>query len=208
MTTEDFPTAGDVRAVTRRAVAALRTVAAEDWHATTAGDLTWSCWETVEHVADDLFAYAGQLAADRPPVDRYVAWGWRRSRPDAPALTVHADPEQGTEGLLRVLEAAGGLLAAVVEVSPADRRGFHPFGVSDAAGFAAMGITEVLVHLHDIAATLKFDWTPDPGVSARVLARIFPDAPAGHEPWPALLWCTGRIELPGRSRRTAWRWHA
>ena len=26
-----------------------------------AGDLDWDCRETVEHMADDLFAYAGQL---------------------------------------------------------------------------------------------------------------------------------------------------
>ncbi|GAA2708658.1 DinB family protein [Actinoplanes palleronii] len=201
------PTAEDVRAVVARAAEALRSVADQDWQVP-AGDLTWSCWETVEHVADDLFAYAGQLAADRPPTDRYVPFGYRRSRPDAPALTVHVDRSEGPAGLLQVLESSGGLLAAVVQLSPAQRRGFHPFGVADAGGFAAMGIVEVLVHLHDLAGTLRFPWSPDPDVCRRVLHRIFPDAPAGHEPWPTLLWATGRAALPDHPRQSEWRWQA
>ncbi|BCJ40570.1 hypothetical protein GCM10010168_80960 [Actinoplanes ianthinogenes] len=198
---------GDVRGVVAAATEALRTAAGQDWQAP-AGDLSWSCWETVEHVADDLFAYAGQLAADQPPADRYVPWGYRRARPDAPALTVYVQHADGNAGLLQVLEAAGGLLAAVVRAAPPERRGFHPFGLADASGFAAMGIVEVLVHLWDLAGTLEFAWSPDPDVCARVLRRLFPDAPAGQEPWPTLLWCTGRVALPGRARQTQWRWQA
>ncbi len=199
--------AGDVRSVVTAAVTALRTVDGADWQAP-AGGLDWSCWETVEHVADDLFAYAGQLAAEQPPTDRYVPWGYKRTRDGAPALTVYVDPEHGTEGLLQALDAAGGLLAATVRVSPEERRGFHPYGISDACGFAAMGIVEVLVHLHDVAQTLRFPWSPEPDVCARVLARLFPDVPAGDDPWAALLWATGRAELPGHPRRTDWRWYA
>ncbi|GIF14368.1 DinB family protein [Actinoplanes teichomyceticus] len=203
----DLPTATDVRDVVSRAAQALRTAGDRDWHLR-AGDLSWSCWETVEHVADDLFSYAGQLAAEQPPSDRYVPWGYRRSRPDAPALTVHVDHAEGNAALVQVLEAAGGLLAAVVQVSPPQRRGFHPYGIADASGFAAMGITEVLVHLYDVAATLDLRWSPDPGVCARALRRIFADTPAGDDPWATLLWATGRVGLPGRPRRTEWRWHA
>ncbi|WIM93973.1 hypothetical protein ACTOB_005968 [Actinoplanes oblitus] len=199
--------ADDVRTVVSAAVEALRGVAGRDWRIP-AGDLSWSCWETVEHVADDLFAYAGQLAADQPPADRYVPWGVKRTRPDAPALTVYVNPADGTAGLLDVLAASGGLLAATVQVSPPQRRGFHPFGLADATGFAAMGVVEVLVHLSDLAATLEFRWSPDPDVCGRVLRRLFPDAPAGHDPWSTLLWCTGRVELPGHPRQTGWRWHA
>jgi hypothetical protein len=36
-----------------------------------------------------------------------------------------------------------------------------------------------------------------------VPARLFPDAPDG-DPAAALLWCTGRIALPDRPRRTGW----
>jgi hypothetical protein len=203
--TESLVDSTDVRTAVTAAAAALRSVAGQDWRVP-AGDLTWTCWETVEHVADDLFSYAGQLAAEQPPADGYVAWGYQKARPDAPALTIYADPSAGTAGLLQVLEASGGMLAACVQVSPPQRRGFHPYGVSDASGFAAMGIVETLVHLHDIAETLKFPWEPDAGVCARVLARLFPDAPTGNDPWPTLLWSTGRIDLPGHPRQNQWRW--
>lgn len=198
---------GHVRSVVAQAVTALRQVADQDWQVP-AGGLDWSCWETVEHVADDLFSYAGQLAAEQPPTDHYVPWGYKHTRDGAPALTVYVKPEHGTDGLLQVLDAAGGLLAASVQVSPPERRGFHPYGISDASGFAAMGIVEVLVHLHDTARTLKFDWSPEPDVCTRVLARLFPDAPGGQDPWETLLWATGRGELPGHPRQTSWRWYA
>jgi hypothetical protein len=58
-------TADDVLAVVAAAVAALRPGAGGDWSAP-AGDLTWTCWETAEHLADDLFCYAAQLGADGP----------------------------------------------------------------------------------------------------------------------------------------------
>lgn len=51
--------------VTRAVSLARQTLTAathEDWTATTAEGLTWTCWETAEHMADDLFAYASQLA--------------------------------------------------------------------------------------------------------------------------------------------------
>jgi hypothetical protein len=30
--------------------------------------------------------------------------------------------------------------------------------------------------------------------------------PSGFEPWPALLWCTGRADLPGRPAPESWAW--
>jgi Mycothiol maleylpyruvate isomerase N-terminal domain len=50
------------------------------------------------------------------------------------------------------------------------------------------------------------------GTFATVLARaiverLFPWAPVGGDPWPALLWANGRIELPGHPRQARWRWH-
>jgi len=40
----------------------------------------------------------------------------------------------------------------------------------------------------------------------RVLERLLPDVEPGDDPWAALLWATGRLELPGRPRRTDWGW--
>jgi hypothetical protein len=38
------------------------------------------------------------------------------------------------------------------------------------------------------------------------LERLFPWAAAGVDPWPALLWANGRIDLPGQERQVDWRW--
>lgn len=43
-------------------VAVLTPQEGADWHAR-AGSLEWSCWATAAHVAHDLLAYAGQVAA-------------------------------------------------------------------------------------------------------------------------------------------------
>jgi hypothetical protein len=53
--------------------------------------------------------------------------------------------------------------------------------------------------LGSLAPYTAADWS----VSAGVLARLFPDAPGG-DPVAVLLWCTGRIALPDRPRRTRW----
>ena len=170
-----------------------------------AGTLSWSCWETVEHIADDLFDYAAQLApvSPDPAVPAPIA---TRSRPGGPLSTVFAEPGSGTAGLLRVLDACGGLLAAVVATAPAERRAYHSTGASDAEGFAAMGVVEVLVHGHDVATGLSRDWQPPADLCSRVLGRLFPEAPDGNDPWQTLLWATGRGELPGVPGRTSWSW--
>ena len=97
------------------------------------------------------------------------------------------------------------LLRLAVSAAPPTARAWHPYGTSDADGFAAMGITETLVHTYDIARGLGLSWSPPAEPSAAVLSRLFPQAPAG-DPAEVLLWCTGRIALDGRPRRTEWRW--
>ena len=66
-----------------------------------------------------------------------------------------------------------------------------------------MGVAETLLHTHDITLGLGVPWQPPQRLSALVLRRLFPDAPAGAAP-EVLLWMTGRGELPGRARRTSW----
>ncbi|MGI5122394.1 hypothetical protein ACQEU5_23050 [Marinactinospora thermotolerans] len=200
-------TADDVDLAVRLAVDTLRQAPEAAWDGP-AGRLDWSCWETAEHLADDLFAYAAQLGPRTPPLEREVPFVWESRRPGGPANSVHADRGAGPAGLLQVVEASGALLTAMVRVRPAETRAYHCHGVSDPAGFAAMGIVETLVHTHDMALGLGLAWRPPAGLCARVLARLFPDVPAEAEPWPTLLWATGRGELPGRPRRSSWRWYA
>ena len=195
----------DVTRAVTLACETLATAREKDWHVP-AGDLTWTCWETVEHVADDLFVYAAQLTPAKPSLTTHVPYGYAPRREGGPPLTVFVDPKDGADGLLTVLESAGALLAAMVATAPPDRLSFHSYSVSDPSGFAAMGVVEVLVHLRDVAAGLDLDWQPPADLCAAALDRLFRDVPAGTDPWPALLWMTGRIELPGRPRLTSWKW--
>lgn len=172
-----------------------------------AGTLEWDCWETVEHLSDDLFAYAAQLGPRQPPLDGEVPFIWEPRRPGGPANAIHADRAAGPVGLLQVLEASGALLIAMTRTAPATTRSYHGFGISDPEGFAAMGVVETLVHTDDLAAGLGLKWTPPDDVCARVLHRLFPTAPREMPPWPTLLWATGRGELPGRERLASWRWY-
>ncbi|MCQ9184316.1 DinB family protein [Streptomyces sp. IBSBF 2953] len=199
-------TADDVLEAVRRAADVVRGARAADWDAR-AGSLEWSCWETVEHLADDLFAYAAQLGPEQPPSDTEVPFVWSPRRPGGPANVVFADRAAGAAGLAQVLEACGAMLAAMVRTTPATVRSHHGFGASDPEGFAAMGVVETLVHLHDVGAGLGVRWEPDAALCGRALARLFPDAPDGTDRWPTLLWATGRGDLPDRPRLARWRWH-
>jgi len=153
-----------------------------------AGTLTWTCWETAAHVAHDLLAYAGQLAA--LPDSAYLPFD----------LVVRDDASP--RDLLRIVTGAGRLLSTALAASDPSERAWH-WGPTDPSGFAALGVTETLVHTHDITEGLGIRWTPPEPLCGAVLARLFPDAPAG-DPVQVLLWSTGRTELPGRPRLTSW----
>ncbi|MGV9286679.1 GNAT family N-acetyltransferase [Streptomyces sp. NPDC003719] len=176
------------------AVALLRTAADRDWEGVRAGRLEWTCRYTAEHVAGDLIAYAGQLAGRA--TGAYVPF------------EITLDDGTGNEDVLQVIETTGALLAATVRTTPREVRAFHPypFRSADREGFAAMGVTEVLVHTHDIAEGLGLAYEPPAGLCEDVLTRIFPQVQPGSDPWRTLLWATGRGELPGRAPLTEWRW--
>ncbi len=169
---------------------ALDPVIDRDW-SVRAGDLEWTCRHTAAHIADDLFSYASQVVAQ--PADSYL--------PVEAAVDLAATPQQ----LLSCVTMCGELLRLAVVAAPAASLAWHPDGTSDPDGFAAMGITETLVHTYDIARGLGLAWSPPADVSAAVVARLLPEAPAG-DPSEILLWCTGRTALADHPRRTSWRW--
>ncbi len=194
--------------VTRVAGLARETLAAAtdlDWQKP-AGGLEWSCWETVEHMSDDLFAYAAQLGPADPSMTTHVPFGWQRRRAGGPPLTIFVDPAEGPAGLLQVFETCGAMLAAMVNAVPPARLSFHTYGPSDASGFAAMGVVEVLVHMHDVATGLDLTWSPPSDLCTAALRRLFPSAPSDRDPWLTLLWATGRVDLPGLPMQTSWTW--
>lgn len=198
-------TAGDLDRAVQLALATLRQAPAAAWDHP-AGSLEWDCWETAEHLTDDLFTYAVQMAPRTPPLDGAVPFAFGSRRPGGPVNAVHVDRSAGPEGLLQALDASGALLVAMARTTPPEVRAYHSFGVSDPEGFTAMGIVETLVHTYDLAEGLGLAWTPPGDICARVLARLFPDAPRAAEPWPTLLWATGRADLPGHPRHTTWTW--
>jgi len=198
--------ADDLVRVAGLAADALGGRSEEAWSAR-AGSLEWDCWETVEHAANAQYFYGSQLAR-REPAKATRILAMKGSLPEHPNTAVRANRDEGPTGLLELMEAHASLLAAVVRDRPAQLRTFHPLGITDPEGCAAMGLVEVLAHTHDAAAGLGVEWNPPADVCTRVLDRLFPDVrpEAGGEPWPALLWATGRADLPGRERRTAWMW--
>ncbi|WP_260614904.1 maleylpyruvate isomerase N-terminal domain-containing protein [Streptomyces sp. WAC05292] len=182
----------DVERAAAGMLSALSPHGGRDW-TVRAGSLEWSCWTTAAHVAHDLFAYAAQVAA--LPADGYLP------------LDLRVQPGAPPREALRAVTVSARLLRAAVDAADPGDRAWH-WGPCDPAGFAAMGVAEVLLHTYDIAQGLGLDWRPPADLSALVLARLFPDAPAAVPPPDALLWSAGRAALPDRPRRTAWSWRA
>ncbi|PSJ25296.1 hypothetical protein B7P34_28965 [Streptosporangium nondiastaticum] len=177
--------------------AVLEEGAGLDWSRPAAG-LEWSAAATLDHLALGLVGYAGLLTAR--PADRYIA------------LFASLDPKAPLPARLEGIRIAASLLAATVRGADEGDRAWHPWGRSDAPGFAAMGVTELVLHTDDIARGLGLapafpggHRLPDE-LCAPAVERLFPDAPAGHGPAETLLWCTGRTALPGLPRRTEWAW--
>jgi hypothetical protein len=156
-----------------------------------AGDLEWTCRETLEHVCG--LAYAPVLAT------RATSF-----RPLALAVV----PGAPLDDLLWTMRASARVLAEVARAAPAGVRAYHPAGMADPTGFVAMGMDEVLVHTADITTGLGVEWAPDEAAVGLVLDRLFPWWPRDADPWSALLWANGRRDLPGRpSPGAEWLWH-
>jgi hypothetical protein len=169
---------------------ALETMLGEDW-TRGAGVLEWTCSETLQHLA--ALAYGPVLAA------RMVSF-----RP----LALQVRPDAAVDELLWATKVGMLILAEVARAAPPSVRAFHPAGMSDASGFVAMGMDELLVHTHDIAAGLGTEFVPDDRLADLVTNRLFPWRPASADPWAALLWANGRQSLPGQDNPGAeWLWH-
>jgi len=187
-------TADDLDAAISSVATTLEHATDRDW-STSAGTGDWDCRHTAEHIGDGLMSYAGQLVAR--PTTRYVRF------------ESVADKDASSCEVLEFAVTGARILAAAVRTAPPHVRAYHPTGIANPEGFAGMGCVEILLHGEDIARGLGLSLAPPRALCSRVLARMFPHASADLtdvDSWTALLWATGRTDLPGHQRQTHWRW--
>ncbi|MDA1359675.1 hypothetical protein O1R50_08575 [Glycomyces luteolus] len=201
------PVAGtDVERAVALAAEALRPAPAEAWDAQ-AGPMDCSCWDAMDHLNNGVFSYALRLAPQVPYLQGRPTIVWQR--PGEQPLPLITDREAGPEAGIEVLLMAGGLVSAVVDARSATARAWHIWGTADPEGFAAMGVVETLAHAFDLTQGLGVDFEAPADLVAPAMARLFPEAPADTDPWPTLLWATGRGELDGHAKRGPdWTWHS
>jgi hypothetical protein len=96
--------ADDVDLAINSAVMLLRKAEPDAWDYR-AGSLKWTCWETVEHLADNMFFFATQLGPRTPPLEGVVPFAYEAKRSGGPAVSLSAKRSAGPDGLLMVLEA-------------------------------------------------------------------------------------------------------
>ena len=165
------------------AVRQLRSVTDRDW-TVSAGGLDWSCWQTVDHVADCIFSYSLQLAGR-------VRDGWLHLE------ELHAQPEATPGQLLEALTAVGNVFEAVLHAAPeraVASDGLFELGVSD---WTARALNELLLHTHDVLAGLGKRFEPSGDVCAFVLASptlwMYDGIErAGPDAWTTMLVGSGR----------------
>ncbi|PPK64379.1 maleylpyruvate isomerase N-terminal domain-containing protein [Actinokineospora auranticolor] len=168
----------------------LHTHAGEDWEAPVPG-MDFTVAGVVAHTSTSLLYYGADLAAGARELS-------------TTEVKVRAAPPGE---LIRTLGMAARVLAAVVDSSPPEARGWHPWGVADPSGFLGMACDELLVHTADAGRGLGVEFVPREAHSRALLARMFPWAPDDLDAWQTLLWANGRADLPGHPRPQDWRWH-
>ena len=164
-----------------------------DW-SVPAGSLEMGCRDVLDHLASALAYYAGQIATGTPV----------RRVPIRDGEATHTAAE-----LLEIVETAATIVQRVAEATPPESRAYHRMGSADVEGFVAMGCVEITVHAWDIANGLGVAFDPPAELLPKLLNRLFPWAPTGHDAWATFLYCVGRIplgDLPHQHK--AWGWHA
>lgn len=155
----------------------------------------WTAARSLGHVADALVFYAS-LVATRATGQRQPV---RDGRPAPPS------------GQLADVEGAAALLAAALR-DLGDDTAWHPAGVADAAGWAGMAVTEVLVHGVDVGRALGIVGLELPeDVCERAVRRVFPWAATFLADYPAsrvFLAVTGREDVDGIAHDPQWWWQA
>jgi uncharacterized protein (TIGR03083 family) len=180
----------DLRAVAAECADFLGSATGSDWTAPVPG-MEWTVARAVAHTSDCLLWYAADFVAG--PVE-------------LTSMDLAVRPSASPAALVRTLTMAAEVLARTVDGSAPGDRGWHDFGSPDASGVVGMACDELLVHTGDAASGLGLAFTPSAALVDRTVQRLFPEAPAGFEPWATLLWANGRVPLGGTPRREKWTW--
>lgn len=186
-----MPTIDALRTTRDLALEFLRSVQDRDW-ATPVPDLDFDVRALVGHISQTNFWYSIDLSARGKDLVAVV-----------PKIQLDKTPAD----LVDSVDVGVDLLAAVIEASPPEARGFHPFGQADGSGFAAMACDEMLIHTGDLAHAFGTDFECPTELAQAVLDRLFPWIDGAEDPWTLLNYANGRISLPGRDRLGRWRWH-
>jgi hypothetical protein len=183
----------DLRLSARVCVATLTPARDRDWRVR-AGDLDWDADATLNHVIYCLGYYAVHVAA-------------RATGPLPFEIGSLVSGHAPVASRLAGLDAVAAVLADVIRSAPSAVQAYHPWGQANLEGFIAMGCDEILIHTDDIARGLGLAWQPPEALCRRIVARLFPWAPAAEDPWSALRWANGRMALVGHARLGPdWAW--
>jgi len=152
-------------------------------------EMTWSVREVVAHISEVLLWYSTDLSAGPHELN---------------TMDLKVRPTENPAALIETITAYAAVLGTVVDGVPPGQRGWHPDGLADASGFAAMACDELLVHTWDAGHGLGLPFEPSEVLSQAVVHRIFPWAPTNTDTWDTLLWANGRRDLPGLGRQEHW----
>ena len=163
-----------------------------DWEAL-AGTLDWTCRRTLDHMIDGTVFYSGQVANEAPK--------------RLPAIR-QGNPDASVEDLVTTVGSVTHILASALRSAPVDARFFHPAGMADRSGYAAMSCVELLVHTSDIATSFGIAFNPDNELCGRVVRRLFPWIEnVGADAFAVMRWTTGRLVIDGWDDVAAnWYW--
>ena len=156
--------------------------------------LEWTCWQAADHLASVLLSYATRVAGRAT---------------DSSPMARASDPELSGRELVDLIESSVRLLGLALIDLPDGARIFHPAGMADRQGYAAMGCDELLVHGVEIAAAMSDPFRPPDELARRIATRLFPWSPPGFAGWDTLWWANDRSDLGSHpAPGPEWVWHS
>ena len=185
--------ADDLRNAVRVSCIALRGLQNTEWEEIAPG-LEWTRRDTIAHVID-AYAYCTLNLANRT------------DGASAPRILSVRQPASQNE-IMDALPLWAEVLVQTASIAESENgRGFHRWGRPDGEGYLSMACVEILVHTYDVLRD-KTGFEVLPALSDKIVARLFPWAAGDPRPWQALLWATGRVEMPNKESMSGrWAWH-